>query len=306
MSDQDTFERILAALYDAMLDDARWSAASALIDDACGITGNDLMVGEGPKDDVRALFIGAYCRGQRREDLEREYLKDYHPIDERVPRVRQLPDSRLAHVTDLYTAEELKTSPTYNEELAQGRPAGRREHASRRAGRLPHHLGPRRPRRLRWLGVSADRDGHGAAASHPAVRPGPAGAGPRRSAEHDRDRPARQPADRRPPPGPPGAHHGGQRPRPEHPAAGRRVVGPGRDAPRPRAGRPGPSRDPRKTRSATLAAAATSAHNAVHGGPAEHRRGAEGSRQWRRGRGRCRRSPASLDRIIKGRGRNSP
>ena len=62
MSYQDTFEHILAALYDAMLDDARWPAASALIDEACGITGNDLMVGEGPKDDVQADFVGVYCR----------------------------------------------------------------------------------------------------------------------------------------------------------------------------------------------------------------------------------------------------
>ena len=36
-----------------------------------------------------------------------------------MPRFRQLPDSRLTHVTDLYTAEELKTSPTYNEALAR-------------------------------------------------------------------------------------------------------------------------------------------------------------------------------------------
>ena len=36
-------------------------------------------------------------------------------IDEHVPRVRQLPDSRLVHVRDLYTAEELKISPAYNE-----------------------------------------------------------------------------------------------------------------------------------------------------------------------------------------------
>ena len=119
MSDQDAFERILASVYDAMLDDARWPAASALIDEACGLTGNDLMVGEGPKDDVRARFVGGYCRGQRREDLEREYLEDYHPTDERVPRFRQLPDGRLVHVKVLYTAEELKTSPTYNEMLAR-------------------------------------------------------------------------------------------------------------------------------------------------------------------------------------------
>ena len=121
MSDQDAFDRILVALYDAMLEDAHWPATSALIDEACGITGNTLLIGEGPKDDVRALFVGLYYRGQRREDLEREYLEVYHPIDESVPRVRQLPDSRLVRVSDLYTTEELKTSRAYNEALPRGR-----------------------------------------------------------------------------------------------------------------------------------------------------------------------------------------
>ena len=116
MSNQDAFDRILASLYDAMLDDDRhWPDTSALIDEACGITGNALLIGEGPQDDIRVLPVGLYYRGQRREDLEREYLEIYHPIDERVPRFRQLPESLLAHVPDLYTAEELKTSPTYNE-----------------------------------------------------------------------------------------------------------------------------------------------------------------------------------------------
>ena len=115
MSDQDAFERILASLYDAMLDDTEWPTTSALIDEACGTVGNALLVGEGPPDDVRVCFAQAYYRGNRREDLERKYLETYHPIDERVPRLRQLPDSRLVHIADLYTAEELKTSPTYNE-----------------------------------------------------------------------------------------------------------------------------------------------------------------------------------------------
>ena len=43
-----------------------------MIDEACGLAGNTVMVGEGPEDDFRALFVGAYCRGQRHEDLERE------------------------------------------------------------------------------------------------------------------------------------------------------------------------------------------------------------------------------------------
>ncbi len=109
MNDRDAFERILASLYAAMLDEA------------CGLTGNTLMVGEGPKADIRAHFIGLYYRGQRRTDLEREYLEDYHPIDERIPRVRQLPDGRLVHNRALYTAEELKTSRAYNEAMRRGK-----------------------------------------------------------------------------------------------------------------------------------------------------------------------------------------
>ena len=121
MSDRDAFERVLASLYDAMLDDSHWPATSALIDEVCGSTGNALMIGEGPKVDIRVLAVGLYYRGQRRTDLEREYLEVYHPIDEKIPRVRQLADSRLVHVTDLYTARELKTSPTYNEILPRVR-----------------------------------------------------------------------------------------------------------------------------------------------------------------------------------------
>ena len=50
MSEQPAFERILASLHDAMLDDTHWPATSALIDEACGLTGKALLVGEGPQD----------------------------------------------------------------------------------------------------------------------------------------------------------------------------------------------------------------------------------------------------------------
>ena len=92
MSGHDAFERILASLHEAMLDDVHWPTTTALIEEACGLTGNALLVPEGPPDDIRVLFVGLYYRGQRRLDLEREYLDVYHPIDERVPRLRQLPD----------------------------------------------------------------------------------------------------------------------------------------------------------------------------------------------------------------------
>ena len=118
MSQQDKFERALASLHEAMLDDTHWPAASALIDDACGVTGNELVVAGGhSRADAKILFAGLYYHGQRHEELEREYPEFYFAQDERVPRIPQLPDSRVVHVTDLYTDRELKTSPTYNEAL---------------------------------------------------------------------------------------------------------------------------------------------------------------------------------------------
>ena len=117
MSEPAAFARVVASLYAAMLDDTLWPATSALIDEACGVVGNALLVGEGPPDDIRVLFVGLYYRGQRRPDLEREYLDVYHPINEAIPRLRQLPDGHLVPLEDLYTAEELHTSRTYNEAL---------------------------------------------------------------------------------------------------------------------------------------------------------------------------------------------
>lgn len=121
MSDQDAFDRVLASLHTAMLDEGQWPATSALIDEACGVAGNTLMVGAGPKDDIEVTCAGFYYRGQRRADLDREYLEVYHPIDERVPRFRQLPDSQIVPIASLYTAEELKTSAVYNEALRRYR-----------------------------------------------------------------------------------------------------------------------------------------------------------------------------------------
>ncbi|MCY4141083.1 MAG: hypothetical protein OXF56_22805 [Rhodobacteraceae bacterium] len=117
MSPDDAFERCLEALYGAALDDARWPAATALIEEAVGAGGNALQVAEGFGDDVRLHFARFLRKGETSEDLVREYLMHYRPHDEMIPRIRRLPHGRLVHVHDLYTEGELKTSPAYNDGL---------------------------------------------------------------------------------------------------------------------------------------------------------------------------------------------
>ena len=154
MNQFDAFGRVLASLHDATIDDAHWPATSALIDDAFGATGNGLVVGEGSGDDVCIFFAGMYQRGQRRHDLEHDYFHHYYPLDERLPRLRQLPDSQLVPITDLFAEPELKTSPVYNEWL---------QHCGARSGLNARLDGPAGSRILWTLGDPKKGDGWGSA-----------------------------------------------------------------------------------------------------------------------------------------------
>ena len=113
MSNLDTFHRVLASLHRATLDADHWPAAAALIDEACGSSGNGVVVG----DDAGVYFAQFIYRGERRQDLERAYFEEYHDIDEALPRLRALPEGRLAPIRSLYSGRELETSIVYNEAL---------------------------------------------------------------------------------------------------------------------------------------------------------------------------------------------
>ena len=115
MNPDDAFERILASLYQAMLDDAHWPATSALIDEACGIVGSALVVGEGSGGEDHIYFARHLYRGESREEVTREYFDVYYPHDPGMRRLMKLPAGRLVHLPDLYTEDELKKSPVYNE-----------------------------------------------------------------------------------------------------------------------------------------------------------------------------------------------
>ena len=119
MSDDDRFAGILSSLHEAALDDALWPAASGRIDQACEMQGSTLVMARGHSQvDIEIFFARVCHHGERDEDWEQTYFGDYYPLDERVPRVTQLPDSHLVQVTDLYTEPERRTSRTYNESLA--------------------------------------------------------------------------------------------------------------------------------------------------------------------------------------------
>ena len=121
MSEQDVYEQVLALLHRAVFDDARWPAASGLIDTACKSKGNMLVYGEGTVESGIDIYFSRLCyRGQSHRDLEQEYYRNYYPIDERLPRLRQLPDSYIVPINDLITEEEKKVSPTYNNLFLRG------------------------------------------------------------------------------------------------------------------------------------------------------------------------------------------
>ena len=113
---RDAFERILASLHEAAMDDARLSTASALIDDALGVYGNCMAVADLHSGaDIQVYFARLFYQGYRHHEFEREYFDVYFPLDERLPRLRQMPDSQLFHFADLFSEEEQKTSLVYNE-----------------------------------------------------------------------------------------------------------------------------------------------------------------------------------------------
>ena len=142
MSRLDRFDRIIASLHEAMLDETRWRETSILIDEACGITGTHLaIVGGHCQDAAQWLFDRAYWHGEDREEQGRDYVKNYFSGDERVPRLIALPDQRIVPMAGLYTERELKSSPNVQRTAAAIRRSEWPEHPHGWAARDSDRLG---------------------------------------------------------------------------------------------------------------------------------------------------------------------
>ena len=157
MSDASPFERIVASLHEAAFDDTRWPATSALMDEAIGAKGNSIVFAdESSPGDIRILLARFLYRGERREELEQEYFAEYYRLDERVPRVRRLPDQpdRPRH-RPLHRGRAEALGRVQRRAVAGLRP-GQSQRAARRPRGLAHCLGHQRPgRRQRLVGRSA-------------------------------------------------------------------------------------------------------------------------------------------------------
>lgn len=106
-------ESCVATLQEAAFDEDRWAAASRSIDDACGLLSSHLVVLAGRHSVPEFRFSRALLHGEPVAEVERLYVEEYAFRDERLPRVRDLPNARLVHNREMYTAQERRTSAVY-------------------------------------------------------------------------------------------------------------------------------------------------------------------------------------------------
>ena len=118
MAEQNPLPSAIEALHQAAFDDTYWSQASRLIDESCGSKGNFLVIGDNSADDtVQITLARFFYRGERHDDWEQRYFKSLYKIDERIPRLRQLPLGKLVPIRSLYSEKERKDSPVYCDEM---------------------------------------------------------------------------------------------------------------------------------------------------------------------------------------------
>ena len=112
------FDRILAMLQAAALDDSRWPEAAALINDVSQTTGHVLVSGRGrSQEDAWFSLVRVYRGPERRPDWERRYFEEYWSEDSSVVRFGAIPAGRLVRAAEMFPDQERKKSRLYNELL---------------------------------------------------------------------------------------------------------------------------------------------------------------------------------------------
>ena len=118
MSNPDLTDEIVELLRDAELDESVWARASALVDESCGLRGNDLLLARhSPQGGIDVYLRWLFLRGERNPQLEREYIEDYARIDERPAALPGSPTGEIIHTNSLLSDKVRRKSVTYNEWL---------------------------------------------------------------------------------------------------------------------------------------------------------------------------------------------
>ena len=114
------FDRILAMLRAAALDDSRWPAAAALINEVSQTKGHVLVSGAGrSQEDALFSLVRVYRGDERRSDWERLYFEEYWSEDPSVARFGAIPAGRLVRTGEMFSDLERKKSRVYNELLRE-------------------------------------------------------------------------------------------------------------------------------------------------------------------------------------------
>ena len=85
MSRTEVFERLLASMHEAVLDEAQWPGAAALIDELCGSRGNSLVYGDDAGGGDIDLFFTRSCAGGEIYDEQRARVLRGLPRRRRAP-----------------------------------------------------------------------------------------------------------------------------------------------------------------------------------------------------------------------------
>ena len=117
MSSQDAFDRALEALHLAALDQTEWHVVGAHIEEAVGAAGNALVAGDGSFEDGR-IYLARFARGgEPLPELAGEYFDAYYAQDAGVRRLMARSGNQPIPIPDLYTEDERRAAPVYNEAL---------------------------------------------------------------------------------------------------------------------------------------------------------------------------------------------
>ena len=111
------YDRLVSLLYEAVLDDKVWPRIYQSLGATAGVEGAHLVIVDGASADPNVVFSQLHVDGRPAPEIEERYVRDYFAIDERVPKLPQLPTARLVHNDSLFTDRERKFSVAYNEFL---------------------------------------------------------------------------------------------------------------------------------------------------------------------------------------------